>query len=301
MERNIVKTLTSVMKEGKKIACLSGNRNLDEKIVKAKMKSLGECGHLVPAIVVDATDAINQGLEVVDFTTGNVVRKEEAMNYLVLLDANHRYEAHCRLLADNEKRDEQDRYKGEFKLLYALNTELPIAKMLSAINIDTNPWNNGDYAKGARMRNPNEELPLLDAVNDLVNKRFSLTAASKWLTFKANLDKKVMSCAMNGIILPELRNITGLERGKRLIEVAKEHFTEKTIKSRILIDWIIYKYDNTGDDGKSDFTDNMERFLRNISNEDADYIEKAKGKTGGDTRESIINQKLTELWGNFEG
>ena len=110
-----------------------------------------------------------------------------------------------------------------------------------------------------------------------------------------------MSCAMNGIILPELRNITGLERGKRLIEVAKEHFTEKTIKSRILIDWIIYKYDNTGDDGKSDFTDKMERFLRNISNEDADYIEKAKGKTGGDTRESIINQKLTELWGNFEG
>ena len=149
MERNVVKTLTSVMKEGKKIACLSGNRNLDEKIVKAKMKSLGECGHLVPAIVVDATDAINQGLEVVDFTTGNVVRKEEAMNYLVLLDANHRYEAHCRLLADNEKRDEQYRYKGEFKLLYALNTELPIAKMLSAINIDTNPWNNGDYAKGA--------------------------------------------------------------------------------------------------------------------------------------------------------
>mgnify|MGYP002891467410 FL=1 len=301
MERNIVKTLTSVMKEGKKIACLSGNRNLDEKIVKAKMETLEECGQLIPAIVVDATDVINQGLEVVDFTTGNIIREEEAVDYLVLVEGNHRYEAHLRLIASNEERDEQKRYKREFKLLYALNTELPIAKMLSAINIDTNPWNNGDYAKGARMRNPNEELPLLDAVNDLVNKRFSLTAASKWLTFKANLDKKVMSCAMNGIILPELRNITGLERGKRLIEVAKEHFTEKTIKSRILIDWIIYKYDNTGDDGKSDFTDKMERFLRNISNEDADYIEKAKGKTGGDTRESIINQKLTELWGNFEG
>ena len=31
------------------------------------------------------------------------------------------------------------RYKREFKLLYALNTELPIAKMLSEINIATNP------------------------------------------------------------------------------------------------------------------------------------------------------------------
>ena len=301
MEKNIVKTLTSVMKEGKKIACLSGNRNLDEKIVKAKMKSLGECGHLVPAIVVDATDAINQGLEVVDFVTGNVVGKEEAVNYLVLLDANHRYEAHCRLLADNEKRDEQDRYKGEFKLLYALNTELPIAKMLSAINIATNPWKGSDYVKGAKINNQQKKLPLLDAMNNLVNKGYSLTSASKWLTFTSRINKKVMDCAIDGIILPELRNITGLERGKRLIEVAKEHFTEKTIKSRILIDWIIYKYDNTGDDGKSDFTDKMERFLRNISNEDADYIEKAKGKTGGDTRESIINQKLTELWGNFEG
>ena len=41
-----------------------------------------------------------------------------------------------------------------------------------------------------------------------------------------------MSCAMNGIILPELRNITGLERGKRLIEVAKEHFTGKNHKEQ---------------------------------------------------------------------
>lgn len=45
----------------------------------------------------------------------------------------------------------------------------------------------------------------------------------------------------------------------------------------------------------------MERFLRSISKEDADYIKKAKGKTGGDTKENLINQKLTELWGNFEG
>ena len=72
MERNIVKTLTSVMKEGKKIACLSGNRNLDEKIVKAKMKSLGEYEQLVHAIVVDATDAINQGMDVYNYTTGNL-------------------------------------------------------------------------------------------------------------------------------------------------------------------------------------------------------------------------------------
>ena len=36
----------------------------------------------------------------------------------------------------------------------------------------------------------------------------------------------------------------------------------------------------------------MERFLQNISKEDADYIETAKGTRGGDTKENIINNKL---------
>ena len=63
MKKNEVTTLTSLVNEGKKIARLSGNRDLNEKIVKAKMETLEECGQLIPAIVVDATDVINQGLE----------------------------------------------------------------------------------------------------------------------------------------------------------------------------------------------------------------------------------------------
>ena len=44
----------------------------------------------------------------------------------------------------------------------------------------------------------------------------------------------------------------------------------------------------------------MVRFLKNISKEDADYIEKAKGTRGGDTKENIINNKLSGLWEEFE-
>ena len=173
MNKNEVTTLTSLVDEGKKIARLSGNRDLNEKIVKAKMKTLEECGQLIPAIVVDATDVMNQGLEVVDFTTGDIIREEEAVDYLVLVEGNHRYEAHLRLMASNEERDEQKRYKREFKLLYALNTELPIAKMLSEINIATNPWKGSDYVKGAKINNQQKKLPLLDAMNNLVNKGYS--------------------------------------------------------------------------------------------------------------------------------
>ena len=43
----------------------------------------------------------------------------------------------------------------------------------------------------------------------------------------------------------------------------------------------------------------MESFIKDISEEDAEYINKAKGKRGGDTRENIINQKLNSLWGSF--
>ena len=50
MKKNEVTTLTSLVNEGKKIARLSGNRDLNEKIVKAKMKTLEECGQLIPAI-----------------------------------------------------------------------------------------------------------------------------------------------------------------------------------------------------------------------------------------------------------
>ena len=271
MKKNEVTTLTSLVNEGKKIARLSGNRDLNEKIVKAKMKTLEECGQLIPAIVVDANDVINQGLDVVDFTTGDIIREEEAVDYLVLVEGNHRYEAHLRLMASNEERDEQKRYKREFKLLYALNTELPIAKMLSEINIATNPWKGSDYVKGAKINNQQKKLPLLDAMNNLVNKGYSLTSASKWLTFTSKINKKVMDCAIDGNIADELKNTSGLERGLRLLQAAEGIFKETTIQARTVIDWIISKYEKTSDNLKPKFTDKMERFLKNISKEDADF------------------------------
>ena len=52
MKRFEIVTLTSLVNEGKKIARLSGNRDLNEKIVKAKMKSLEQYGQLIPAIML---------------------------------------------------------------------------------------------------------------------------------------------------------------------------------------------------------------------------------------------------------
>lgn len=99
--RNEIMTLTELTKNGVKVARLAGNRDLNEKAVKAKMKSMREYGQLVPAIIVDASTAIKDGLKVVDFTTGEEIK--DGNNYVVLLDANHRYSAHLRLLEENKR------------------------------------------------------------------------------------------------------------------------------------------------------------------------------------------------------
>lgn len=108
-----------------------------------------------------------------------------------------------------------------------------------------------------------------------------------------------MTLAMNGIIKEELRRTTGIDRGKKLLEAFKQKLEEKTLKSRIIIDWIISIYNDTPAIEMPYFTEKMESFIKDISEEDAEYINKAKGKRGGDTRENIINQKLNSLWGSF--
>lgn len=139
-----------LLDEGTKIARLSGNRNFDEKVVKSKMKSMKANGMLVPAIIVDAKKVIDAGLEIVDFETEEPVNEADAGKYVVLVDANHRYQAHLNLLKANEDLKEEERYKGEFYLIRALNEEIAVAKMLAEINICTNPWKGGDFPKGAK-------------------------------------------------------------------------------------------------------------------------------------------------------
>lgn len=186
--------LSYLLQQGKKVARLAGNRDLDLKVVKAKKSSLKENGLLIPAVIVDANDAIDQGLEIVDFETGEAVPKDNASDYVVLVDANHRYQAHLEL----KKEDKE--YTGEFYFIYPLNSEVIIAKMLAVINIATNGWKGKDFGKGAKMM-CKDQLPLLDAINELTAKGYSLDAACKWLTFKCEVNKSVLADAMNGRLI----------------------------------------------------------------------------------------------------
>ena len=305
-EKNLLKeefllkviALSTLLDQGYKIARLSGNRNFDEKVVKAKMKSMKANGMLVPAIIVDATKVIEAGLEIVDFETGETISEADADKYVVLVDANHRYKAHLNLLEANKELKDEEKYKGEFYLIYALNEEITVSRMFSEINICTNPWRGGDFPKGAKMA-CKEELPLLDFIVELTEQGYPLPTASKWGTFKAGITKEVMADAMAGKISDKLRKTNGLERGERLLKAASEHLSKEVLKSRTLIDWAINEYEEADDEQKVSVINNLVGFFSSLNKEKAEQIEKAKGQRGGDTKETIINRLLNNFYEQF--
>lgn len=284
--------LSYLLQQCKKVARLTGNRDLDPNVVKTKKASLKENGLLIPAVIVDAKDAIKQGLEVVDFETGEAVTDENASDYVVLVDANHRYQAHLELIKEDKE------YTGEFYFIYPLNPKVIIAKMLAVINIATNGWKGRDFGKGAKMM-CNEKLPLLDAINELTAKGYSLDAACKWLTFKGEVNKSVLADAMNGEISSKLKYTTGIERGHKLLAAAKSAFDEKVLMTRTIVDWVICKYDNAIDEEKATIITTMESFFKSLKRDDVKPIEIAKGKKGESTKEQIIYGKLDELFNDY--
>lgn len=294
-----VLTLTMLASKGTKIARLSGNRNFDEKVVKSKMKSMKANGMLVPAIIVDAKKVIDAGLEIVDFATEEPVNEADADKYVVLVDANHRYKAHLNLLEANKDLKDEEKYKREFYLIYALNEEIAVARMFSEINICTNPWKGSDFPRGAKMA-CKEDLPLLDFILELTEQGYPLPTVSKWGTFKAGITKEIMADAMAGKISDKLRKTNGLERGKKLLKAAEIHLSKEVLKSRNLIDWIVIQYEEADDEQKTTVINNLVKFFSGLSKKEAEQIEKVKGIRGGDTKETIMNRLLNKFYEGFE-
>ena len=300
-----VLTLAVLASKGIKIARLSGNRNFDEKVVKAKMKSMKANGMLVPAIILDAMKVIEAGLEIVDFETGEIISAADAARYVVLADANHRYKAHLNLLEANKDLKDEEKYKGEFYLIYALNEEITVSRMFSEINICTNPWKGGDFPKGAKMA-CKEELPLLDFIVKLTEEGYPLPTASKWGTFKASITKEIMADAMAGKIIRIIKGELEVNSSitdctyENLLKAAAKHLSKEVLKSRTLVDWVINKYDEADDEQKVSVIGNLVDFFSSLSKEKAEQIEKAKGQRGGDTKETIINRLLNKFYEQFK-
>lgn len=291
--------ISDLLKKGKKIARLVANRELDPKIVKKKKESLKQFGLLSPAIIIDGSKSIEEDLEIMDFETGEDISKEDASQYIVLVEGNHRYKAHLELLEANAKLEEEQKYKKEFFVIYSLGDNVPTMKMLAEINVCTNRWGTKDKVKSITVK---ENCPkLLSEINKLTNEGYSLNAASLWLTFGTKVNTSVIDVAMRGKYLDPLRNDAGIERGLKILNAAKSKLGENLCKTRTTLSgWIVSKYDNTLDADKAKFTDNMIEFINSIDSDNVTYLQKVKGKKGGSSKENLINKKLNELWDSFK-
>ena len=65
-----MRTLASLMRDGKKVAFISGNRGVNSKNITSKKESFGkfEC-NIVPLMYVDGTKAVKDGCNLVDAKT----------------------------------------------------------------------------------------------------------------------------------------------------------------------------------------------------------------------------------------
>ena len=285
---------------------LEGNRDFNQSNIKSKMKSLKEFGQLQPAIVIEAKVAAEQGLKVVDFRTGEEVTPEQLENGVVLVDGNHKLEAHYRLLDENETLVEgEERYEKEFYLTLALNQEMAVIEMLTEINTVVNPWKGGDWAKGAALSENGKEFPLIELVSELTSKGYSSDSAAKWFTGTDGCGSaKVMQTVIKGNVSTKLSDkITvtekQVERGQRLLDAARSTFSDKFLGSRNMVDWLYVQYNKADDADKANEVDKLVGFLSSVIRTDVDAIEKAKGKKGVISKETIVINKLNEMYNKY--
>jgi hypothetical protein len=291
IEKFKVYEITELTNNGYKIARLANNRNLNEKAVNAKKKSLQDKAQLQAAVVDFADRAVKQGLDVVDFLSEKKIADNEIAQTLVLLEGNHRYKAYLELKKDKT-------FNGSFYVTLPLTEELTIAEMIAEMNICTCTWKGTDYIKGAIMSHPSNVTDVLRYMAELETKGYSLPAISMYVTGTENVKKSVLKKFMNGETADVLKDTENskekIERCKKILDAAK--YFSVLLPSRSFADWIKSKLELKKNLTGEQVEEILIGFLKSVSKNDADKICKIKGTKGQSTKEDLINGELNKLY-----
>lgn len=299
IEKFKVYEITELINSGYKIGRLENNRELDEKAIKAKMKSLKAKGQLQTAIMLPAQRAKDEQLQVIDFSTGKRVKDEEILNTLVLPEGNHRYEAHLRLLKENQKNEgneKYEKYEGKFYVMLPLTDKLGIAEMMAEMNICTKVWKGTDFIRGAIMSHPENVTEVLRYMAELEQKKFSLPAISIYVTDSEKVNKSMLQKFMNGEVPETLQDteqhLELLERSRKVLEAAKEFGS--LLGTRSFADWIKVKLASSQKLTGEQVTNRLIGFFKSLPKEKVAEICSLKGVRGKTTKENLINKELND-------
>ena len=232
---------------GKILAFTNVNRQINRSIVNSKKKSIEEFGLLAPITVVDAKDVIEKDITVYDANNPtDVIDADNAENYLVILDGQHRYTAIKEL-------NKKDKYY-DIWLMYPLNREVAVSTLIMEINTTAINWKNDNYISVlAKLRSEDKGLAFIDQYMQLRHKRtkkgeqsdnlpnngYGLSVLSKYLTLSSAINKDYLYRMANNPNkkLPESIKV---DRAEKIIQTGIEvGFTHTFLSSRFFIDWII--------------------------------------------------------------
>lgn len=296
-------TVLTLKELGKKAARLKGNRNINDNKVKMYATDFAtSVEQILPATICEATKAVEQGLEVVDFETGETITGEALKDYVVIMDGQHRYQAWCDLRANKVKvksKGEDGKnhnipleYDKEFKVAY-YDSDVPIFNALTSMNRCVTAWSASDLAKCVTelVANP---LPMVKAIAELIDKGIVFSTACQWLTLakKPNIGKAAYDDYIKGNGSTALENTTQLDNGKMLFKAAEEARLDYKLflSPRNFIGWIIGK---VRVDGQVD-NDLVAKMCKFITERSADLKVSLMEKTVADKL-----SKWDELWDNM--
>lgn len=195
----------------KKIAFVKHNRNVNSKKVDGFIALITKNKYekAFPIIVVEAAKLIEADYTVTDIK-GRELTKEEAADYLVILDGQHRCTAFAKLVATGK-------YTLIIPNVYVRDVE-NVGEYLVDINNVGSSWNKKDRLVVASLTSNDE---LFQNIAELLNEGFNPSTAMLIYTGKSLSDKQVNK-ALKGeeITFPKGAEIN-IERGNKFITLCK--------------------------------------------------------------------------------
>lgn len=196
----------------KKIAFVKNNRPIDSKKVDKFIHiiSTDKYEKAYPIIVIDAKFLIELDYTVYDMK-GKELSLEEAENYFVILDGQHRGTAFAKLIAVGEN--------YEIPNVHVRNVE-NVGEYLVDINGTGTSWSSKDRLVVAALTTE-EHKELFTNIAALINEGFNPSTSAIIYTGK-KLSKRLIDTALKGenITLPKDANVN-IQRGDRFITLCK--------------------------------------------------------------------------------
>ena len=267
--------------DANKFAFIKGNRPTDEKAIKVKKDSISEHGILCPITAVNGEEVIKSNGHLTDLD-GNDIADEHAKDYYAVLDGQHRLKAYLELGLPLE----------DLVVIEPLNKKIAIALLIAEMNICTKTWKGSDYMAAPAMA-IKETNAAFDFAMELQRRNFPLSTISLWACGNNKLKAKDLVASLKTREMPQcLQEADGwCAKSRKWFEAASEKFTAKFLAKKYLITFIQDGY-NAADDASA-YTSEMEEKLKNLTQWQADKIQKAR-KNSTQTQEQIILDLLRE-------